>query len=117
MADFAAIDRYLDDHLDQSLSELTRYASQPSVAAQNLGMEECARLVAEMLRARGFSVEIVPDEGYPVVIAERLPAFPKIDDVTRMPIPWLVERRWWVQGMNPRSSSPRTISMSARSGA
>ena len=71
MADFAAIDRYLDDHLDQSLSELTRYASQPSVAAQNLGMEECARLVAEMLRARGFSVEIVPDEGYPVVIAER----------------------------------------------
>jgi len=71
MADFAAIDRYLEDHLDESLAELTRYASQPSVAAQNLGMEECARVVSEMLRARGFSVEIVPDEGYPVVIAER----------------------------------------------
>ena len=71
MADFAAIDRYLEDHLDESLAELTRYASQPSVAAQNLGMEECARLVSEMLRARGFSVEVVPAEGYPVVIAER----------------------------------------------
>ena len=71
MADFASIDRYLDDHLEQSLAELTRYAAQPSVAAQNLGMEECARLVSEMLRARGFSVELVPAEGYPVVIAER----------------------------------------------
>jgi len=70
MADFAAIDRYLEDHLEQSLAELTRYASQPSVAAQNLGMEECARLVSGMLRARGFSVEIVPAEGFPVVIAE-----------------------------------------------
>jgi acetylornithine deacetylase/succinyl-diaminopimelate desuccinylase-like protein len=71
MADFASIDRYLEDHLEQSLAELTRYASQPSVAAQNLGMEECARLVSGMLRARGFSVEIVPAEGFPVVIAER----------------------------------------------
>ena len=71
MADFASIDRYLDDHLEQSLAELTRYAAQPSVAAQNLGMEECARLVSEMLRARGFSVELVPAEGFPVVIAER----------------------------------------------
>ena len=71
MADFSAIDRYLEEHLDRSLAELTRYASQPSVAAQNLGMEECARLVFEMLRARGFTAEIVPAEGYPVVIAER----------------------------------------------
>src|SRR5882672_10352701 len=71
MADFSPIDRYIDQHLTASLAELTRYASQPSVAAQNLGMEECARLVSEMLRARGFSVEVVPAEGYPVVIAER----------------------------------------------
>ena len=71
MADFAAIDRYLDEHVDESVAELTRYAAQPSVAAQNLGMEECARLVAEMLRARGFAVETVPGAGYPVVLAER----------------------------------------------
>jgi acetylornithine deacetylase/succinyl-diaminopimelate desuccinylase-like protein len=71
MADFAAIDRYLDQHVDESVAELSRYAAQPSVAAQNLGMEECARLVAEMLRARGFAVETVPGAGYPVVLAER----------------------------------------------
>ncbi len=71
MADFAAIDRYLEQHLDESLSELIRYAAQPSVAAQNVGMEDCARLVAEMLRARGFAVEILPSGGSPVVIAER----------------------------------------------
>jgi acetylornithine deacetylase/succinyl-diaminopimelate desuccinylase-like protein len=71
MADFAAIDRYLEQHLDESLSELIRYAAQPSVAAQNVGMEDCARLVGEMLRARGFAVEILPSGGFPVVIAER----------------------------------------------
>ncbi len=71
MPDFAAIDRYLDLNLDRSLAELTRYAAQPSVAAQNVGMEECARLVSEMLRARGFEVEILPSGGYPVVLAER----------------------------------------------
>ncbi len=69
--DFVPIDRYLDQHLDQSLAELTRYAAQPSVAAQNLGMEDCARLVSEMLRARGFAVEILPSGGFPVVFAER----------------------------------------------
>src|SRR5258706_9626092 len=71
MADFDAIDRYLEKHLDDRIEELIRYASQPSVAAQNVGMGECARLVAEMLRSRGFKVEMVPSEGYPVVIAER----------------------------------------------
>ena len=71
MKDFAAIDRYIDKHLDASISELTRYASQPSIAAQNLGMEECAALVSDMLRSRGFAVETVPSGGFPVVIAER----------------------------------------------
>ena len=71
MADFSPIDRYIDQHLESSLAELTRYAAQPSVAAQNLGMEECARLVSEMLRARGFAVETLPTGGYPVVLAER----------------------------------------------
>ena len=71
MADFAPIDRYIDQHLEASLAELTRYAAQPSVAAQNLGMEECARLVSEMLRSRGFAVETVPSGGFPIVFAER----------------------------------------------
>jgi acetylornithine deacetylase/succinyl-diaminopimelate desuccinylase-like protein len=69
--DDARIDRYLEDHLDQSIAELSRLAAQPSVAAQNWGLRECADLVGEMLRARGFTVEVLPTGGAPVVYAER----------------------------------------------
>jgi acetylornithine deacetylase/succinyl-diaminopimelate desuccinylase-like protein len=71
MSDFADIDRYLDQHLDASLDELSRLVAQPSVAAQNLGMEACAEMVARMLARRGFSVEVMPTGGAPVVVAER----------------------------------------------
>jgi acetylornithine deacetylase/succinyl-diaminopimelate desuccinylase-like protein len=71
MIDFARIDRYLEQYLDRSLAELARLVGQPSVAAQNLGMEACAALVAEMLRARDFSVEVLSTGGAPVVLAER----------------------------------------------
>jgi acetylornithine deacetylase/succinyl-diaminopimelate desuccinylase-like protein len=71
MTDFAAADRYLEDHLESSLAELSRLVAQPSVAAQNLGMEACADLVAAMLKARGFTTEIMPTGGPPVVVAER----------------------------------------------
>ncbi len=65
------IDSYLTQHLDESLSELAALCAQPSVAAQNLGMEEAAALVADMLRQRGFDVRIFPTEGAPVVFGER----------------------------------------------
>ncbi len=70
MTDFTAIDRYIADHLDDSLAELSRLCAQPSVSAQMLGIHECAELVGEMLRKRGFQVEIIPTEGSPVVYAE-----------------------------------------------
>lgn len=71
MTDFTPIDRYLETHLDQSLAELARLVAQPSIAAQNLGLTECAEMVGEMLRSRGFSVQIFPTGGAPVVYAER----------------------------------------------
>ncbi len=71
MTDFAAVDRYLEEHLDESLAELSRFVAQPSVAAQKLGMEPCAQLVQGMLRRRGFDAEILPTGGSPVVVAER----------------------------------------------
>jgi acetylornithine deacetylase/succinyl-diaminopimelate desuccinylase-like protein len=71
MDDFSKIDRYLDAHLEQSIIELTRLAAQPSVAAQNWGLVECARLVEEMLLERGFKVQIMDTDGAPVVYAER----------------------------------------------
>ncbi len=65
------LDTYLTQHLDDSLSELAALCAQPSVAAQNLGMQETASLVAEMLRKRGFQTQIFPTQGAPVVVAER----------------------------------------------
>ncbi len=70
MTDFAAIDKYIEDHLDDSLAELSRLCAQPSVSAQGLGINECADLVAGMLRKRGFKVEIIKTAGNPVVYAE-----------------------------------------------
>ena len=71
MSDFSAIDRQLEDGLDASLEELSTLVAQPSVAAQNLGMEECAQLVGRMFEKRGFDVEMMPCGGPPVVVAER----------------------------------------------
>jgi acetylornithine deacetylase/succinyl-diaminopimelate desuccinylase-like protein len=67
----SSIDAYLDSHLDQSIQELIRLAAQPSISAQNLGLTECAQLVAELLRNRGFETEIIPTGGAPVIFAER----------------------------------------------
>ncbi|MGB2910365.1 MAG: M20/M25/M40 family metallo-hydrolase [Anaerolineales bacterium] len=71
MEDFARINNYLDTHLDKSITELSRLVAQPSVSAQNWGLNECADLVADMLHARGFDVQIMPTDGAPVVFGER----------------------------------------------
>ncbi|MEW6031140.1 MAG: M20/M25/M40 family metallo-hydrolase [Chloroflexota bacterium] len=71
MTDYQKIDAYLESHLDRSLDELKRLVAQPSISAQNLGLTECAALVADMLRARGFTAQIHSTEGSPVVTAER----------------------------------------------
>ena len=70
MTDYAAIDRYITDHLDESIAELSRLCAQPSISAQGAGIKECAELVAEMLRRRGFKVEIIATQGHPVVYGE-----------------------------------------------
>jgi acetylornithine deacetylase/succinyl-diaminopimelate desuccinylase-like protein len=71
MNDFAKVDAYLVSHLDESIAELSRLVAQPSVGAQNLGLKECAALVGDMLRARGFKVERKDTKGAPVVFGER----------------------------------------------
>ncbi|HRE47031.1 MAG TPA: M20/M25/M40 family metallo-hydrolase [Aggregatilineales bacterium] len=68
--DYATIDRYIQDHLEESLAELKRLCAQPSISAQGVGIAECAVLVGDMLRARGFTVEIIKTEGHPIVYAE-----------------------------------------------
>lgn len=68
---YAEIDSYLTSHLDHSIAELSRLVAQPSVGAQNWGLDECAALVAELLQKRGFETQILPTGGAPVVLGER----------------------------------------------
>jgi acetylornithine deacetylase/succinyl-diaminopimelate desuccinylase-like protein len=71
MTNYTATDQYLEKYLDDSIAELTRLAAQPSVGAQNWGLQECAALVEEMLHKRGFTVKVMATGGAPVVFAER----------------------------------------------
>src|SRR5512145_2188955 len=71
MSGYSKIDSYLEKNLNKSLAELSTLVAQPSVGAQNLGMKECAALVGEMLKARGFNVRIMETAGAPVVYGER----------------------------------------------
>jgi acetylornithine deacetylase/succinyl-diaminopimelate desuccinylase-like protein len=71
MTNYTSLDSYLETHMDESIAELSRLVAQPSVGAQNLGMQECAGLVARMLRQRGFATEVMPTGGAPVVFGER----------------------------------------------
>ena len=71
MVDFKTLDEAIQGNLQASLGDLSRLCAQPSIAAQNTGMVECAQLTAELLGGRGFDVQIMPTRGFPVVFAER----------------------------------------------
>ena len=71
MSDFDQIDSYLEKNLDKSIAELSKLVAQPSISAQGIGLKECSNLVADMLRARGFTAEVMDTEGAPVVFAVR----------------------------------------------
>src|SRR5215216_3543572 len=71
MSEYSHLDSYLEQNLDKSLEELSRLVAQPSVGAQNLGLKECAALVGEMLKARGFEIQVMETKGAPVVFGER----------------------------------------------
>lgn len=71
MTDFTLTDAYLKNNIEDNIAELSTLVAQPSVAAQNWGLTECAEMVADMLHNRGFTVEIMATGGAPVVYAER----------------------------------------------
>ena len=66
-----SLDDHVKEHMPAILKELENYCRQPSISAQELGIEETAHLTAEMLRRRGFKARILPTNGFPVVYAEK----------------------------------------------
>jgi acetylornithine deacetylase/succinyl-diaminopimelate desuccinylase-like protein len=71
MIEFDQIDNVIEQNLDRSLSELAELCAQPSIAAQNLGLVECAQLTADLLERRGIQAEVIPTHGAPVVFGHR----------------------------------------------
>lgn len=64
------IDNHINQRLDYWIEQLGRLCAQPSISAQGVGIEECANLVAELLRGEGYSAEIIPTAGHPIVYGE-----------------------------------------------
>jgi acetylornithine deacetylase/succinyl-diaminopimelate desuccinylase-like protein len=65
-----AIDQQINERLDYWIEQLARLCAQPSVSTQNLGITECADLVATMLQEQGYVAEVMPSGGHPVVYGE-----------------------------------------------
>ena len=59
---------YVDQHFDDHLAATQRYLRQPSISTENLGIQKCAEMTAEMLRDLGADARLVPLKGgHPVV--------------------------------------------------
>jgi acetylornithine deacetylase/succinyl-diaminopimelate desuccinylase-like protein len=64
------VDAHIYNHLDQWIEQLARLCAQPSISAQGVGIHECAGLVADLLHEQGYSAEILPTAGHPIVYGE-----------------------------------------------
>ena len=63
-----AIYAYVDEHFEQHLANLQRWLRQPSVSAQNDGIQEMAELLRGDLEELGFEeTAVVPTDGHPGV--------------------------------------------------
>lgn len=66
--DHGAIYAHIDAHLDDHVAQLQRWIRQPSVSAQNIGIEDMATMLRDDLRGLGFQeAELVPTSGHPGV--------------------------------------------------
>lgn len=71
MSSYTKMDQYLEENLHKSIEELKMLVSQKSISAQNLGLKECAEMVAGMLEKRGFHTTLNATAGAPIITAER----------------------------------------------
>jgi len=62
---------HIDAHHQNFIKDLVRLVKQPSVSAKNEGIQECARMVEEIMRNVGFSTKFIREKkGNPVIYGE-----------------------------------------------
>lgn len=59
--------RYIDEHKEEYIKWLQELCRQPSVAAQNRGMEETAKMVESYITRIGGEAKQIETSGYPIV--------------------------------------------------
>jgi acetylornithine deacetylase/succinyl-diaminopimelate desuccinylase-like protein len=62
--------RYIDENEGKYLEQLFTLLEQPSISTQDLGMNECAQLLLEMLREAGAEARIFQTARHPVVLGD-----------------------------------------------
>jgi acetylornithine deacetylase/succinyl-diaminopimelate desuccinylase-like protein len=70
LVSYDEVDRYITDHLEESLADLERLVRIPSVSAKGEAIAEAAECVANLLRDAGFEAQVLPTAGHPVVYAD-----------------------------------------------
>lgn len=70
MQQLAPILTWIDTHRDAAISHLQQICRQPSVAAQDWGMQEMAAMVEASLREIGAKTQAVATNGYPVIVGQ-----------------------------------------------
>lgn len=64
---------YIRKHRDEAVEDLQTLLRQPSISAQNVGLEPCARLLRDLMVKDGITdTQILPTEGGPEVIVARI---------------------------------------------
>lgn len=69
--DLSDVFRYIDTHREAFIERLFAYLRQPSISAHGIGIAETAEHIAGVMRGIGLETEIVPTDGWPMVVAER----------------------------------------------
>lgn len=66
---------WIDAHRQEAITDLQRLVQQPSISAQNIGLEECARLVVEIMHNDGLDARAYPlDSGGPPCVIGHMPS-------------------------------------------
>jgi acetylornithine deacetylase/succinyl-diaminopimelate desuccinylase-like protein len=66
---------WIDAHRDEIIAELQELLRQPSISAQNIGLEECAELLKRQMLADGIgTTQILPVEDAPPIVYATVPA-------------------------------------------
>lgn len=62
------IDTHLQENLESYIEETSRLCAQPSVSATGEGIDDCANMVIDLLKAKGYSVKRFETDGNPIVV-------------------------------------------------